>query len=453
MKRYIFFLRLYNDIDNITPAIYFFLKKDENNYADLILYDENYDYRNNENIIFLKNTFSNRFSYKWIGSFLGINSDNYFSTNKFKTQNYRKKIYLLNFVQVIKKRINKFIKNILNKYFSKTNLLKQNKIFSTHLIINIKLGLNNTTEIADKIIKNILNKNNFPRLVVFDTNRTTQIKGIIEVLKNNGIKRIISLPVSPLINYNTLRQYKFIDLKSKDFLKLNDYSGFDKMGFVDNYYVNSYNKTFKLLGINSTILNKTKSLGSIRYCSKWIQIKEQFIDKFNLNTSKIKCVFFLSHPLANINNKEVENIFHFFKNYPEYKLIVKHHTRDKIKDDAIKFPHLTFINSINSSALINWADVILFVSSSIAIEGFIKNKTMVCLSYIGGNKNLYDLFNAGYNVKCRDDLHEFLENYKKDKNCIKYNISGIQKLLNEIIIPDDNKVINNYLSFMEANEF
>lgn len=465
MKRYLFFLRHYNDIDNISPAIYFFLDENKENQVDVILYDEKYDYRSDENLLFLKKVFSNRFTFNWIGTYLGIDPNMYFSKKDniiFQYKTYIiKKIFNTIFIKIkyLLKIVIKKIElryNLTFQYLKKikNNITKHKKNNYVELIYNIRIGNPEVVSKLDGIIKIILFKKSFPKLVIFDINRSSQIKGYLKVLKNNGIKRIICLPVSPLINYNTLRNYKYVNLKSDFFLSRHDYCGIDKIGFVDDYFEKSFNKTFELLELESTIKNKTKYIGSIRYCSKWQNIKESFIPVFKRDTKKIKTVFFLSNLASNVNIIELNNIIEFLNYFPEYDVVIKSHPREKSNlNNFLNYSNITFVSNVNSTSLINWADVILFWSSSIAIEGYIKNKIMVCLSYISCNKNLFDLFDAGYIVRCRDDLHEFLEKFKKDKNKIIYNYKGSEKLVNEVIIPNDNKVINNYLEFMKENEF
>lgn len=457
-KRYLFFLRHYNDIDNIAPAIYYFLKENENHIADVILYDGNYDYRDNENLLFLKTTYGDRFSYIWLGKYLGIDPADHFKSKEMTKDDESKNNIFLHLKGIIKS----FIKGILRimnisvssvkKKVAKIKVFDETKNKSSIDISGVCRRVDGSHEMADDAIQKILSGELFPSLVIFDINRTPEVKGLLDSLRKYGVKKIICLPVSPLISYNTLRQEKLIDLKSDQFYRLHDYSGFDAIGYVDNYFVESYNKTFDLIGIESTLKNKTKALGSIRYSPNWLKKRESYVKPYSNDTEKIKTVFFLSHPVSNVNWGEVERIYEFFVNYPQYYVVVKHHTRDKAIQDQARFQHLKFVDDINSSSLINWADVVFFWNTSVAIEGYIKNKKMVCLSYVSCNKNLYELFDAGIVVKCRDDLHEFLQLYSHSKDLLRYNHEGVKQLLDSTILPGGDNVIGNYLSYMRDNE-
>lgn len=451
-KRYLFFLRHYNDIDNIAPAIYYFLKKSEENRADVIIYSGNYDYTRDVNLLFIKDIFPQQFSYNWIGNYFGLNFESFVNTQK----------------PTLNKRIKAMFINTLRKYYISFNnvtnfaltpfirILKGAKRAINININDIVTGYEKTQPVVNTRIKEILEEHSWPSLVIFDVNRTPPTIGLLNALRFNGIHRIICLPVSPLISYNTLRSEYLVNVKSSQFLEMHDYSGFDAIGYVDNYFVESYNRTHRLLGVESTLKNKTRALGSIRYCHDWLAIKERFIEPFDYETDKIKVVFFPSDPFSNVNKEEVERTFELLSLFENYEVIIKHHTRSKqvnrFFSRSKEYKNITFIDDIESSALINWADVIIFWSSSVAVEGYIKNKTMVCLSYIVGNRNLYETFDAGFVARCRDDLHEFLELYKEDKSKIKYNYSGIQNLLRDVIVPGNDRVIDNYLDFMQEFE-
>ena len=440
MKRYLFFLRHYNDIDNIAPAMYFLLEQKNEHMADVIIYSQDYDFREDKNLKFLKESFGDRFNCRWLGSYFDLNTDKHFDSFKQKNQSIR-------------------------YCFQKTKELIKNRLkFLLPFLFKIRKGIKGVSLSVDriswgesdailinKIVKRILNEKQRPKLVCFDVNRTAPVKGLLDALRHNGVKKIICLPVSPLINYNTLRQYDATEVRSKDFFDKHDYSGFDKIGFVDNYFVESFNKTFEFLSFPSTLKGKTYSLGSIRFCPKWLKIREEKLIKSLADESKkINVVFFLSHPKSNVNKEELNSTINLLRQFPEYRILIKSHTRFNETPD-IKDKNILYTDE-DSSALINWAEVILFWGSSIAIEGYIKKKTMVCLSYICGNINLFKHYNAGYIANCRDDLHEFLEKYKQQgKDGINYDLKGIDNLLDNIV-PGGDKVIKNYLQFIAKSE-
>jgi hypothetical protein len=449
MKRYLFFLRHFNDIDNIAPAIYFFLEESRENSADVLLYDEAYGYQADPNLHFLKETFGSRFSFRWLGEYcspgarINVHMDQPV-TRTVKTRMEIAKLRIASYISLFRsgelhienmQRLARKNKNLLESVFLK----------------RMRKGLLNPA-IVCRIMGDILAEDPWPSLVAFDINRSYEIEGLLDALRANGVDRIICLPVSPILNYNVLRQKDFIDIFSNRFRRLHDYHGVDAIGYVDNYFVESYNELFRLMDIPSDLEGKTTALGSVRYCPEWIPIREKMIPGFEKNTDKIKLVFFLSRPISNVNWEEVEIVFRLLSLYPDYEVVVKPHTRDDIRDRRQEYANITFRSDIDSSALINWAEVILFWSTSVAIEGYLKGKTMVCLAYIVGNRNLYEKFDAGYIAHCRDDLVAFLVKYKTDKKSLPYNEEGISRFIGSVIVPGGESVPQNYLDFMERNE-
>lgn len=448
-------MRHYNDIDNISPAIYFYLEKNTNHRADVILYEEHYDYRDNLNLEFLKKTYGDRFAYRWIGEYFGIDPDAYFAihsiedalifkffSRRFDKHNWIKTVYFK-------------IREIILVFYTAIKKLLRGDSYSRNggsekfpSILDIRRGNPNHIANINEKIKLILEENGWPSLVIFDLNRTWEIQGLLNGLRHNGFDRIIALPVSPLINFNVLRAEKHLNIYSEKFALEHDYSGFDAIGFVDNYYFDSYNRLMKLVGLESSLEGKTTNLGSIRYTPKWIEIREKIYPPFEFETKGIKVAFFPSHPRSNVNWDEVECIFTLLDLFPAYKVIVKYHTRHTLKVKNYPYTNLTFLPKVDSSKLIDWADVVLFWSSSVAIEGYLKQKTMVCLDYVVGNKSQYNNYGAGFIVNCRDDLVEFLIKYPRDLESLVYNQDGITQLLQNII-PGGDAVIKNYLTFME----
>ena len=296
-----------------------------------------------------------------------------------------------------------------------------------------------------------------PSLVVFDINRSNMVRGLLDNLRALNIPNIICLPVSPLINYNILREKQFVDICSEEFKQLHDYSGFDALGYVDDNFVCSYNKFLPLAGLRSDLDGKTKYLGSIRFCPEWLDIRKQMVAPYapSSRSSKAKILFLPSRSVSNVNLDEILITFEILNLFSDFEVIVKGHTREVNSDVRIKYPNNIFIENEDSSALIDWADIILFWSTSVAIEGYIKDKTMVCLKYIVGNKNLYAKYDAGYIAYCRDDLVSFLLHYRKDGSPPCYNNEGKKRFLDEIVLakPSERSVPEHYLEFMREYEW
>ena len=448
MKRYLFFLRHFNDIDNISPAIYFFLIKDPKHLVDVIIYSNDYIFKNDPNLNYIISKFPGRVTITSLGSIENniLNFENATSS----TKNTIKKLLLKIFKDSNGKAYNYF-KKLFRSY---------NKIIKFIYSKLTNLKSNSTDQNIKNSIDFILSKKPFPKAVIFDLNRSGQVESILKTLRSNGVNKIICLPVSPLINYNILRTKDETDIFSERFRKRYDYSGFDAIGFVDHFFVDSYNEFFEAINIKSYLKNKTKSLGSIRYCHDWISIRDKYVQKKNIDKgrNKIKIVFFLSRFVTNVNINEFKKTLSILSNFNDFEIIIKAHTRSDIEELYLHHDWQNkFVNGseYDSSDLIDWSDIVMFWSTSVAMEGYLKKKIMVCLNYMSTNRNLYARFNAGFIANCRDDLFLFLNQYSSTHKLRKYNYSGCEDLINHVVYKGSKSISipQLYLDFIESNEF
>jgi len=443
----LFFLRHFNDIDNIAPAIYFFLEDDVNNRADVVLYREGYDFRNDPNLRFLKLQFGDRFTYSWLGEFFGLSMP-----GEINKSNLMNKLDNLLYKAAYKTGFS--YENIANHYQRARERIGRYKKPS---VKKIRMGQVDNS-IIQSGLKKILAHPVWPSLVVFDINRSGEVAGLTNNLRALGIKKIICLPVSPLINYNVMREKNLTDVFSDTFKQMHDYSAFDALGYVDEHFVESYNQLFHLIGHQSDLIGKTMPLGSLRYSFEWLAIRNEMIAPYagHKSSKPIKILFLLSRSISNVNVEEVLITFEILNSFSEFDVLVKGHPRENVAEMQIRFPNLSFAGNTDSSALINWSDIILFWSTSVAIEGYIKEKAMVCLRYIVSNKNLYARYDAGYVAHCRDDLISFLL-YYRNRHTVppSYNNEGKQRFLDDIVWAKhkEKSVADLYLDFMRENEW
>lgn len=388
-KRYLFCLRHYNDIDNIAPVIFYFLSAQEDHYADVFIYGK-YDYSRDANIAFLREQFPNRV--RVVGA------------------------YDLSLIPADLQSEREQCVEIWNRFFG--DLLRDGPPLS---------------------------------LIVFDVARTGTASPFAEILRHQGVRRMIALPVAPLINVNVLREYPFDNIYSYAFDAGHDYSFLDEVAFVDDGFYTQYEKFMRIMGKESSLTNKVTFLGSLRYSDDWLRRRPLVRNNLPVGDGRIKVVLFLSHPKSNVNMREVEIAIRVIRQFPDYELIVKAHPRD-YSDGFAMLEYGDAGNHIDSSELIQWADIVMFWSTSVAIEGYIRKKTMVCLNYMVSNVNLYAQYNAGYVAHCRDDLYYFLETFRKNPDNVPYDDSGVEHFLREILHYGEPNLVNHYLEYMQRNE-
>ena len=164
-----------------------------------------------------------------------------------------------------------------------------------------------------------------------------------------------------------------------------------------------------------TDTKKAIIIGSPRFCPEWLQIKSIKADgksvKLNSNF-KVKILFLVPKKHINIFSEELVRTIDFISSFQEIELILSSY-----KNHLPKFPkHLAKRENIrkylvaeeySSSQLIDWADIIFHAGTGIVFESFMKNKITVLPRYLTCNTLISEKYNAGINLKNRDELRVF----------------------------------------------
>lgn len=408
MNHTVFCLRHFNDIDNITPAIHFLLERREVS-VTVLIYSVDYDFQGDLSLAFLKDRWGDRIRVVWIGQLAG-----HLSRLLAKPRALRR-------LSALRKAIKSFDRSLLP-------------------------GLEELFRVWG-----------IPSSVVFDQNRTGEISGLISSMRALGVLRIASLPVSPWMNFNVLRQTDFVNLQDRNFWTKHDYSGFDAIAQVDSFYSDQLEKFFGLLGHPSPFEGRNEVVGSIRYTNEWLAIRDTYVHgakkvprPFGPDPARPRVLIIPSHRKNNSFWDEYLRTLTFLAQFDDYRFAVKPHTR--YGDGYDQVPRgIDMAADVDTSVLIDWSDIILFWSSSAALEGFQKGRTMIRLDYLNGNRTSYAALNAGYSCPSRDELFEVLVSEEEMRRAANDSIEGARKLRQHVIEggkgPD---VIERVVQFCDA---
>ncbi len=416
MNHYVFCMRHYNDVNNIVPVVYFLLEQKAVR-VTILIYSCDYPYREDRMLKLLHERFSDRVRVRWVGEAR--------SYSYRVTQNLRFRVW-----------------------YARYKALRSWAV--EHAVVDAQKGF-----LLEPFVKKRLFDWGKPAVIVFDQNRTESIAGIAAAFRSLGISRIISLPVSPWINYNVLRQVDFVEWDLDSLAQRHDYSVFYEVGQVDPYYSNQLHTFFSLLGGTSPLKGKTRILGSVRYTQKWINVLKDVIPSYtghdSFDGSRFNMLILPSHPKNNSCWDEYLRTLRMISNRNrKFNIVLKPHTRYGCSND---YPSDMIVeNSVETSALIDWSDIILYWSSSVAIEGFQKNKHMVCLDYINCNTSLYAELSSGYIAKSRDDVALLVDQYPQMGKIPTLRYSDGTLFIREIVGDDGDgeSVISRHLDFIDA---
>ncbi len=407
-QKAIFFLRHNNDIDHMVPVIYKWLSS-ENIPTDVIITTKR-NFLNDPRIEYIKKydhvriVHINELFKKY--SISHIFNSIYFSYNTQIDD-------LINKSKFVKKKIDKTIKKISKVLFN---------------------------DVDDGI-------------VVFDWTTTYFVSKIVEIAKNKGFSTI-SLPHGDRPYYSvfeTIESFNYDCLKSYEPSKI-----FDYVVVPNNLNVIRYEQYMEK--------DRIKVLGSPRYCEEWMKIIPKFIPEFKLKDSsnKFKIVFFLRNVGYPIFWDELVNTIRLIMQFDEVYLIVKHHPRNAnarrlTKQLLKKFPelknnidvNLKFIyEGINSVSLLNWADLILDIGTSVTWDAIRQNKPVLMIEYLHANFSTVAHYMKSTEMKSREDLYNSLRKILKNKSQTFYNEKERTRFIKEIIDVPDKYVLERYNNFL-----
>lgn len=453
--RYLFFLRHFNDIDNIAPAIYYLLDAEPSVMADVILYHEDYTGEADPNLEMLSRTHGERCRVRHISTLYGLSPRGPEKTRRVAGF-VRRLIHAAGHVSPrLADGLSCHYRDLARWVRTARYGGRGNRPFD---VASIRAGL----ACGDAIqagLEPLVRQSPTPTLAVFDVNRSAQIQGLVDALRSLGVKRVVCLPVSPFINVNVLRAKGHVNVRGSGFAAHHDYAVFDAVGFVEGSWIDNYSRMMPLLGLPDHLADRTTMLGSIRYCKPWLEIRPRLLREGTKRPAldrpaaveRPKLAFLLSNSASNTDDAEVARVFELMGLFSEYDIVVKGHTRSAGRRREALAAHIRSADAVSTSDLIDWADAVLFWSTSAAIEGYQRDRFMVCLSYLSSNMNLYERYDAGYVARCRDDLLEFLVRFSNDRANLRYNREGAQRFVDEVVEnrASGRSVPQAYVEFLE----
>jgi hypothetical protein len=423
MRKYIFIIRGYNDIDHFIPLLDYLLNKKK---SIVYLYSSIHPVRlyPNENLEYLNKTYNVEVKYLLEGV------DKGFVFRKLE-------FYFYKFIMFFKNKVNtKLIQVIVNK-------------IGAFGIISIN---NSYKKNGDSWAKELISKVN-PNAVIYDWTNPVKFPygSVTKICKANKIP-IIAFPHGMHTNtpdtdprgMNSLIKKKIIDWTDK--------------GLNFDYFIShGKNETSirKQLGVDPSTLVE---LGSLRFSKEWI-VKKKKIDhlmSYNDNLCNgIKLVLFLTKIDYNTNEISLLNLIKAILGNKDICLVIKPQTRsmgttflrgfvDKV-DIAYNTP---------STVLSKWCDIAIVWGSSIGIQVLCENKDILHPKYIHSNSSIYEEYLPESIVDSDQHLLSLINKKITNKD---FNI--IQKehrnnFLKQVVYggsePNSTNIIHKYDNFLSS---
>lgn len=205
---------------------------------------------------------------------------------------------------------------------------------------------------------------------------------------------------------------------------------------------------------------KIAVLGSPRFCEEWLAKLPEVLPPSPIVSSdcRLKVVIFLRKANFTTFWEEVAEVVHMIAEFPGTEIIIKPHTRSGwkqslTKDEAIKrLPNVRIADDqAHSAHLMNWADVIMDLATSVIFEAVRTKKPVLAADYLIAGSSTVAHYMPETELRCRDDVYEKI-NYFLTQGCDHfYDETHRQHFLSEMLdVPDEN-VLQRYVSLLRES--
>lgn len=201
-------------------------------------------------------------------------------------------------------------------------------------------------------------------------------------------------------------------------------------------------------------------LGSPRFCEEWLTKLNELMPPSPLkqSDSKLKIVMFLRKANFTTFWEEVAEVVHMIAAFPGVELVIKPHTRSGwkqslTKNSAIrKLPNVSIAgDSAHSVHLMNWADVIIDLATSVVFEAVRTRKPVLAADYLIAGRSTVADYMPETELRCRDDVYEKINHFLTEGCDNFYNETHRQRFLKEMLDGADTNVLPRYVALLEKS--
>lgn len=403
-----FFCSKFSDLDNMLPVLFIMLDKDKKNEAYIFWYGSFITYDSKTLLTFAKERFRNRLSIYFIGrrnlSKLSLESSKYF------------KKY-----------------GVIGKFQTLLNILS-NKCLGDQKNNNVFCSI-------CSLIKEKLENSNFRGLAFFGFSNRDVLNKVSELTININLNWV-RLPQGVRFTISTFRHNYEVNHPNQTAVTKYKPPWAKYAIEVDDNMYNNFDRVFGFLGKNLNY-ERPLFLGSPRFSSEWIKKIDSFYSTYETVFKKVskknKRILFLLTPWhKNVWFEETLKVLDIITTFDVF-LVVKGFHSNTTK--SLKTRNYIFDENTPTSLLVRDADAIIYIATSAALEGYIRSKEMLQLSYLHGNQTVLEKNGLGHMAKCRDDVHIFMKNFIKNGSFSKGN--EVDTICRDFII---NNIVGNNCS-------
>lgn len=200
-------------------------------------------------------------------------------------------------------------------------------------------------------------------------------------------------------------------------------------------------------------------LGSPRYCQEWLAKLATLMPVSPLvrSNSRLKVVIFLRKANFTTFWEEVGEVVQMIAAFPGVELAIKPHTRGGWKQSLTKstalqrLSNVTMIKEdIHSVHLLQWADVIIDLATSVAYEAIRVGKPVLAADYLHAGRSAAAMYMPEIELRCRDDVFERMNEFLTNGYQTHYDEAHRQHFIKEMLDVPGADVLSHYVALLES---
>jgi len=380
----IVFVRIFNDFDHALPIIDYLIRCKG---QDVTIYGLGEEYKNcNKHISYIENTLSNK-----VISF----EDAFYSK--------RQKFYLklLNSSRKFTSLRSKTVSLLFNVFLSQIRRIVY--YLSSSSVENFI----NQLPVKSAIMADYGTEGQFPYKYII---RKSQRKGIPVIAYLHGLYIWTNLDATHV--KKTKLSYNNTQLVNKWFFAKGISDFYDKYlvapNAIDTHFKSNLYPSFDKF-------DRVIGAGIPRFTYEWIDrfaIKNLSTELDNLNSNKINVALFLSSENYQVNSDSLNEMTRWMIGSELINLVIKGHPRSKLSGlDENDLSISSKVSDLDSSDIIEWADVGILYGSSIALEMITRGVVVVVPTHIDKNRTVFEEYKACVTVDSLSQLADFFDKY------------------------------------------
>jgi len=202
-------------------------------------------------------------------------------------------------------------------------------------------------------------------------------------------------------------------------------------------------------------------LGSPRYCDEWLNKLATLSPAPRENTpsgARLKIVMFLRKREFTTFWEEVGQVIGMIAAFPGVELVIKPHTRGGWRQPLTGSASLRQLANVrvaedseHSITLMNQADVIIDLATSVVFEAIKAGKPVLAADYLHAGRSAMAHFMPETEMKCRDDVYTLIDRFLTS-GCDSYYVEEHrQRFIDEMLHAGDGPdVLPRYVALLEA---